>query len=145
MPKRNLLRTVHALDKSGAIPVYAECDWWEAWECYGDGDNVDDWVLAGDGTLDECIQALTNVISFEVNAQIKNWDFELSEWEKMQDRRRAEIRKQCLTTGFAGTKGSWDIRASLTAERILYQRNHLFERHGVDPSGFAPNPSSKKL
>lgn len=114
-------------------------------KCYGDGDNVDDWVLAGDGTLDECIQALTNVISFEVNAQIKNWDFELSEWEKMQDRRRAEIRKQCLTTGFAGTKGSWDIRASLTAERILYQRNHLFERHRIDSSGFAPNPNSKKL
>lgn len=143
MPKRNLLRTVHDLDKSGAIPVYVESDWWEAWECYGDGDDEDDWVFAGDGTLDECLLALTNVISQEVDAQIRNWDLELYEWEKMQEQRRSEIRKQCLTTGSAGTKGSWSIRSSLTAEQILYQRNHLFEHLGVDPSGFTPHPKSK--
>lgn len=123
MPKRNLLRAVRDLDKSKAIYVYAECDWWEAWECYGDGDNEDHWALAGDGTLDECIQALTNVISQEVDAETRNQNLEPNQWAKRQQQRRSEIRKQCLTTGTAGTKGSWEIRSSLTAEQILYERN----------------------
>ena len=123
MPKRNLLRAVRDLDKSKAIYVYAECDWWEAWECYGDGDNEDDWALAYEGTLDECIQALTNVISQEVDAETRNQNLEPNQWAKRQQQRRSEIRKQCLTTGTAGTKGSWEIRSSLTAEQILYERN----------------------
>lgn len=123
MPKRNLLRIVHDLDKSRAIPVYDKTDWWEAWECDGDGDDEDDWALAEEGTLDECIEALTNVISREVDAETRDLDYEPNEWAKRQEQRRSEIRKQCLTKGRAGKEGLWEIRSVLTEQQILQERN----------------------
>jgi len=109
MPRRNLLRIVRNLDKSSA-ETYEPIDFWDAWVCHGDKENVDDWVQEEEGTLDECIQALTNWISVEVDMELRSIHIPdekfLSEWERRQNQRRKEIRQQCLTKGRVDSVGS---------------------------------------
>jgi len=101
--------------------------YWDAWVCVGDKDNMDDWVLEHEGTLDECLDALANWISVEVDKSsppIENPGIELEHseyitlWKQRQSQKRKEILRQCMTHGRSDSPGSkhsppWAITCGL--------------------------------
>jgi hypothetical protein len=123
MPKRNSLREVRVLDKSRNDYPFATCEDWEAWEYLGDGDENDDeekWELVDDGTLEDCMYAVGNLISLELDDEMRDdirrlgaeYDDEpqkfIEELERRHQQRREDIKKQCWKTGRA-EGGGWRI------------------------------------
>ena len=137
MPKKNLLREVRELDTTKEKYPYAVSDWWEAWQCRSDDvDNPENWGQVEEGTLQECIQALTNVISRELELEMRQdgstqrlsakYDDEpqkfTNEMKKRHQKKRSDIKKQCLMTGkHSGSFGNWVIRSVLTREQLAYK------------------------
>lgn len=134
MAKKNFLKQIRALDRKKEKYPYALSNWWEAWECVGNPDELGDWIQVAEGTLDECIQELTNEISWEVDQEIdadrtrRRWNVEydddtenyIAAWEARQQQRRAEIKETCLVEGWCLREGKWEIRSVLTAEKAAH-------------------------
>ncbi|MBC1238666.1 hypothetical protein [Nostoc sp. 2RC] len=70
---------------------------WEAWVLV-DAKEAD-YDFLEEGTLDECLFALTNFISFEVTSKFLRHNLEPEEWSRKQQERREEIKQECYRQG----------------------------------------------
>lgn len=100
MPKRNLLKVIAQL-KPAPVPkrqnvegCYDPNGWWHcSWQGkYGSA-----------GTLDGCIEMVSNYILSELER-----DFLKLSRQRMKQRLK-QVKRQCLTTGKAGSEDWWDI------------------------------------
>ena len=99
MPKRNLLKVIHQLDAAHLRPSSGEdgCydpDGW--WNCSWQGEN------GSAGTLDECIEMVSNYILSDLEELIEATP-------ELCKLRLDKVKRQCLTMGQAGSEDWWSI------------------------------------
>jgi hypothetical protein len=105
--------------------IFELSEHWEAWELVDAEES--DYDFIEEGTLDECLQALTNLISFEVTSELLRHNLGPEEWSRKQQSRREEIKQKCYREGRYKGKG-WVIQSVIdqpTLESMI--KDELFE------------------
>jgi hypothetical protein len=129
MARKKSLREVETLGNTKKQDIFAYSDYWEAWELVGQNKrDPDSWQFLADGQLSNCIEAVSRIISMELDMELmrerrqhgtQNVDF-LEELTRRVQNRQGEIIKECLKKGQCKTE-DWHIRSMLTKEQCQWK------------------------
>jgi hypothetical protein len=132
MAKKNSLREVRAKSLSRNEEIFAYSDYWEAWEQVGeDGNDPENWEFIADGSLSDCIEALSLIISIELDRAMQDekkrlgvqYDDFFGELARRHRQKQEDIKKVCLKTGEYKGEG-WTIRSQLTRSQCAWKEKH---------------------
>lgn len=132
MAKKNSLREVRALSKAKNEDIFAYSDYWEAWEQVGeDAGDPENWEFMADGSLSDCIEALSLILSIELDRSMQDeskrlgahYDDFFEELARRHRQKQEDIKKQCWKTGEYKGDG-WTIRSILTRAQCAWKEKH---------------------
>lgn len=122
MAKKNSLREVRALSKAKNEEIFAYSDYWEAWEQVGeDAGDPENWEFLADGPLSDCIEALSLILSIELDRSMQDeskrlgahYDDFFEELARRHRQKQEEVKQHCLKAGQYKGDG-WTIRSGRT-------------------------------
>jgi hypothetical protein len=128
MAKKKSLREVRALSNAKSQGIFVYSDYWEAWEQVDeDADDPENWEFMADGSLSDCIEALSLLLSIELDRAMQDESKRLGvhyedffgELARRHRQKQEEVKQQCLKAGEYKGHG-WTIRSGRTRAQCAW-------------------------